>query len=128
MQLRRTSLILLLGLLAVSLSSAKKTQPVLEWKTGILWELPDPCNETSPVWKETFLILGDDTLYHVARSSLVGRKPNVTEGQPVQYTIAQGDFYLQDDDGRVFKLAVVKKELDSNAQEQLKRGKRPCQP
>ncbi|GEM_PF-3356727 len=44
------------------------------------------------------------------------------------YATAQGDFFLQDEDGRVFKLSVVKKELDPNAQERLKTGRRPCQP
>ena len=127
-QLRRAALISLVSILGVSLSSAKKAQPVLEWKTGFLWEVPDPCNETSPLWKDTFLILGDDTLYHVARSNLVRHKPNIREGSTVMYTIAEGDFYLQDEDGRVFKLAVVKKEQDPTAQEQLKRGKKPCQP
>jgi hypothetical protein len=128
MTLRRAALILLVSILGVSLSSAKKAQPVLEWKMGILWETPDPCNETSPIWKDTFLILGDDTLYHVAKSNLGRHKPNIREGDPVMYTIAEGDFYLQDEDGRVFKLAVVKKEQDATAQERLKRGKKPCQP
>lgn len=127
-QVRRAALISLVGILSVSLASAKKAQTVLEWKTGVLWEAPDPCNETSPLWKDTFLILGDDTLYHVARSNFVRHKPNIREGSTVMYTIADGDFYLQDEDGRVFKLAVVKKEQDPTAQEQLKRGKKPCQP
>ena len=127
-QIRRAALISLVGILSVSLSSAKKAQTVLEWKTGVLWEAPDPCNETSPLWKDTFLILGDDTLYHVARSNFVRHKPNIREGSTVMYTIAEGEFYLQDEDGRVFKLAVVKKEQDPTAQEQLKRGKKPCQP
>lgn len=128
MQLRRAALLLAVSIAGVSLSSAKKAQPVLDWKIGILWEAPDPCNDTAPIWKDTFLILGDDTLYHVAKSNLSRHKPNISEGGTVMYTIAQGDFYLQDEDGRVFKLAVVKKEQDPNAQEQLKRGKKPCQP
>jgi hypothetical protein len=127
MQLARPSLVSLAILLAVSVSSAKKAQPVLNWKTGVLWESPDACNETSPIWKETFLILADDTLYHVAHIP-IRNKPNVTEGKPVKYDIAQGEFYLQDEDGRVFKLAVVKKELDPTAQERLTSGKHPCQP
>ena len=127
-QARRAALISLVSILSVSLASAKKAQTVLEWKTGVLWEVPDPCNETSPLWKDTFLILGDDTLFHVARSNFVRHKPNIREGSTVMYTIADGEFYLQDEDGRVFKLAVVKKEQDPTAQEQLKRGKKPCQP
>ena len=127
-QVRSATLVLAVSFLGVSLASAKKAQTVLEWKAGVLWEVPDPCNETSPLWKDTFLILGDDTLYHVARSNFVRHKPNIREGNTVMYTIAEGDFYLQDEDGRVFKLAIVKKEQDPTAQEQLKRGKKPCQP
>jgi hypothetical protein len=127
-QLRRAPLTALLCFSAISLLSAKKEQPVLEWKNGILWEAPDGCNDASPIWNETFLILGDDTLYHLAHSTLIGRKPNVTEGAAVQYAVAQGEFYLQDDDGRVFKLSVVKKEVDPKAQQRLKSGKLPCQP
>ena len=107
---------------------ARKAQPVLDWKTGILWASPDPCNDTSPFYKETFLIVRDDIVYHLAHSVLIGRKPNVTERGTVKFDMALGDFYLQDEDGRVFKLAVVKKELDPNAQEHLKSGKPPCQP
>ena len=128
MQLRKAALLSAISILGVSLLSAKKEQPVLDWKTGVLWEAPDPCNETSPIWKDTFLILGDDTLYHVAKSNLGRHKPNVSEGAKVMYTMAQGEFYLQDEDGRVFKLEVVKKEQDPTAQELLKKGKKPCQP
>lgn len=128
MHRRRTPLILLAGLLAVSLASAKKAQPALEWKTGFLWESPDGCDDTIPVWKQTFLILAEDnTLYHVAHTP-IRHKPNVTERSMVLYALIQGDFYLQDDDGRVFKLAVVKKEQDPKAQELLKSGRQPCQP
>ena len=127
-QVRNAALVLAVSFLGVPLAPAKKAQTVLDWKTGVLWEMPDPCNETSPLWKDTFLILGDDTLYHVARSNFVRHKPNIHEGSAVTYTIAEGEFYLQDEDGRVFKLAVVKKEQDPTAQEQLKRGKKPCQP
>jgi hypothetical protein len=127
-RLRQTSLILLASLMAASVSSAKKAQPVvLNWKMGILWESPDPCNDTSPIWKETFLILADDTLYHLAHTPVL-HKPNVTEGKPVSYDIAQGDFYLEDDDGRVFKLSIVKKELDPTALERFNSGKLQCQP
>ena len=128
MRLRRRLLILLVSVLPVPVLSAKKAQPVLDWKTGILWESPDACSDGALVWKETFLILADDIKYHVAHSILVGRKPNVTEGSMVQYAIAQGSFYLQDEDGRVFKLVLVKKEQDPTAQELLKSGKQPCQP
>ena len=123
--LRRISLTLLW--LTVSVASAKKAQPVLEWRTGILWESPDACNETSPVWKDTYLIVDADILYHVAHLPL-RRKPNVTERSTVKYALAQGGFYLQDEDGRVFKLSVVKTEQDPNAPERLKRHKQPCQP
>ena len=119
---------LLAILLAVSVLSAKKTHPQLNWKTGILWESPDACIDNAVVWKETFLILSEDTLYHVAHSVVLSRKLNVTEGQPVKYAVAQGDFYLQDEDERVFKLAVLKKELDPAAREKFKSGKQPCQP
>jgi hypothetical protein len=94
---------------------------------GILWESPDACNTTSPVWKETFLVLDGDTLYHVAHTPLL-HKPNVTEGKPVRYDVAQGDFYLEDEDGKVFKLSIVKKEEDPTAQDRFKRGKQQCQP
>ena len=120
--------ILLVSVLGVSIGSAEKAQPVvLDWKTGVLWESPDACNTTSPIWKQTFLILADDTLYHVAHTP-IRRKPNVTEGKPVKYDIAQGDFYLQDEDGRVFKLSIVKTEEDPTAQQRLKSGKQQCQP
>ena len=118
----------ILCMLAVSVSSAKKAQPVLDWKTGILWQSPDPCNYYEGAFeKESFLIIGDDLVYHVSRG-FFGHKPNVTEREPVQYAIAGGYFYLQDEDGRVFKLSIVKKELDPKAQERLKNGQRPCQP
>ena len=118
----------LIILLAGSASAAKKPQPALDWKPGILWESPNACDETSPVYMDTFLILGDDTIYHLAHNNLIGRKPNVTERSAIMYAIDQGRFYLQDADGRVFKLSVVKKELDPQAQERLKNGKQPCQP
>jgi len=126
--LRHTLLVLLVTATAVTVSSAKKAQPVvLNWKQGILWESPDACNETAPLWKETFLILADDTLYHLAHTPIL-RKPNVTEVKPVSYDVAQDGFYLMDDDGRVFKLSVVKTETDPTALEQFHRGKKPCQP
>ena len=115
--------------LAVSVSFAKKAQPVLDWKTGILWQSPDPCNYYEGVLdKESFLIIGDDLVYHVSHNFLIGHRPNVTEREPVKYAMDRGYFYLQDEDGRVFKLSVVKKELDPKAQERLKNGQRPCQP
>lgn len=46
----------------------------------------------------------------------------------MQYALADGDFYLQDEDGRVFKLAIVKQEADLKAEERIKSGKQPCQP
>ena len=124
--MRRTPLLLLLFILASSLS-AKKAQVILDWKDGILWQTPDACNETSPAWKQTFLVLADDTVYHLAFTPLL-HKPALTEGKPIRYDIAQGDFYLEDEDGRVFKMAIVKKELDPTAQDRLKSGKPPCQP
>ena len=120
-------LILSVSALAVSALSAKKTPIVLDWKTGILWELPDACNTTAPIWKETFLILADDTLYHVEHTPIL-RKPNVTEGKPVSYDIAQDGFYLKDDDGRVFKLSIVRTEIDPTAFARFHKGKQPCQP
>jgi hypothetical protein len=41
----------------------------------------------------------------------------------MRYAMALGDFYLQDENGRVFKLAVVKTELDPTARERLKSWK-----
>lgn len=119
--------LLLVSILAVSALSAKKEQPVLDWKNGILWETPDACNEKSASWKATFLILADDTLYHVAYTAVL-HKPNVTEGNPVRWDIEQGDFFLEDEDGRVFKMAIVKKEVDPAAQARFKSGKLACQP
>ena len=114
--------------MAVSLSSAKKTQPVLEWKDGIFWESPDPCLDSWDLFKKTYLIIGDGVVYHVSHRPPIGHKPNLTERSPVKYTMADGDFYLQDEDGRVFKLAVLKKELDPKVDEKLKSGKAPCEP
>lgn len=126
--LRRTFLIGLVGVLAVPVLSAKKAQTALEWKTGFLWESPDACIDTWSLYRETFLIVDDDTLYHVSHRPSISHKPNVMERSTVQYAIADGDFYLQDEDGRVFKLAVVKKEVDPKAQERIQSGKQPCQP
>lgn len=127
--LRRAALLLVAGLLSVSGLSAKKAPTVLEWKTGFVWESPDACIDTWGLNKETFLIIGDDdTLYHVSRSTLVSRKANVTERATVKYAIANGEFYLQDEGGRVFKLSIVKTEVDLNAAERLRNGKQPCQP
>jgi len=126
-RLRRSLLVVLLGTLSVPPAPARKARPVLDWKTGVLWETPDACNETSPVYKETFLILADDTLYHVAFIP-IRRKPNVTERREIKYDIIQGDLYLQDDDGHVFKLSIVKKEQDPAARQLLNSGKMPCQP
>jgi hypothetical protein len=123
-----TSRVLLIGVLTLSAASAKKAEPVLEWKTGIFWASPDLCNEISPFYKETFLIVGDNLLYHVAHTP-IRRKPNLTELTAVKFAMIQGDFYLQDDDGRVFKLSLVMKEpLDPASEERLKSRKRPCQP
>jgi hypothetical protein len=128
-QIPRISLILLVGFLCASASSTKKTQwlRLLDWKTGILWESPNACDETSRIYKQTFLILGDDLIYHVAHIAVL-HKPNITEGQSVRYAVVLGDFYLQDESGRVFKLVLVKSELDPTAKERFKSGKRPCQP
>lgn len=123
-----TSRILLVSVLAVVAASAKKEQPVLEWKTGILWASPDLCNDDTPFYKETFLIVGDNLLYHVAHTA-IRHKPNVTELSTVKFARIQSDFYLQDEDGHVFKLSLVKKEpLDPASEERLKSRKRPCQP
>jgi hypothetical protein len=112
-QIPRISLILLVGFQCASASSTKKAQwlRLLDWKTGILWEAPNACDETSRIYKETFLILGDDIVYHVAHIAVL-HKPNITEGQSVRYTVALGGLYLQDENNRVFKLALVKSELD----------------
>ena len=126
--LRRTFLIALTAVLALPLVSAKKAQTALEWKTGFLWESPDACIDTWSLYRETFLIVGEDTLYHVSHRPPIVHKPNVTERSSVQYALADGDFYLQDEEGRVFKLAIVKQEMDSQAQERIKSGKLPCQP
>lgn len=126
---RRAALLLLASLLSASGLSAKKAPAVLEWKTGFVWESPDACIDTWGLNKETFLIIGDDdTLYHLSHSTLVSRKANVTERATVKYAIAGGEFYLQDESGRVFKLAIVKTEIDPNAAERLRNGKQPCQP
>ena len=125
---RRSSVLLLLLVLAVPDLFAKKSQPVLEWKTGILWASPDPCLDSDILFnRETYLIIADDVVYHV-RLGLMGHKPLVTERGAVKYATAQGDFFLQDDDGRVFKLSVMKKELDPGALDRMNNGKRPCQP
>ena len=128
-QIPRISLILLVGFLCASASSTKKSEwlRLLDWKTGILWETPNACDETSRIYKQTFLILGDDIIYHVAHIAVL-HKPNIVEGQSVRYAVALGDFYLQDENGRVFKLAVVRAELDPTARDRLESGKRPCQP
>jgi len=126
--MRRFPLFILAGVLTALTLSAKKAQIVLDWKPGILWETPDACNEKSPVWKETFIVLAEDnTVYHLAHTPL-RRKPNVTEGKPVRWDVEEGDFYLEDEDGRVFKMGIVKKEMDPNAAERFKNGKQPCQP
>ena len=123
-----TSRIVLISVLAVAALSAKKAQPVLEWQTGFLWASPDPCNETSPFYKETLLIVSEDLLYHVAHTP-IRRHLNVTERGLVKFAMIQGDFFLQEDDGRVSKLSLVKKELlDPVARERLKNKKEPCQP
>ena len=109
-QIPRISLILLVGFLCASASSTKKAQ----WLRLLDWN------------KQTFLFLGDDIISHVARTA-VSHKPNITEGQSVRYALAVSDFYLQDENGRVFKFAVVKTELDPTARERLKSGIRPCQ-
>ena len=124
----RGSQVSLLIVLAVSALFARKTQPVLDWKDGILWASPDPCYDFLTFNRESFLIIGDDVVYHVSRRTPIGRKPNVTEGSAVKYSMPDNDFYLQDDDGRVFKLTVVKKGSIPNAQERLKSGQPPCQP
>ena len=128
-QMPRISLVLLVGFLCASASSSKRTQwfRLLDWKTGILWESPNACDETSRIYKQTFLILGDDIIYHVAHIAVL-HKPNITKGQSVRYAVALPDFYLQDENGRVFKLAVVKTEPDPTSRERLKSGERPCQP
>jgi hypothetical protein len=77
--------------------------------------------------RESFLIIGGDIVYHQSHNIPIGHKPNITERGPVKYAIAQGDPYLQDEDGRVFKLSVVKKDLNPDAQQRLKNGQRPCQ-
>src|SRR5215471_8606417 len=121
-------LILLASVFTVLIVSARKAHPViLDWKPAILWELPDACNVTAPIWKATFLILADDTLYHVEHTPIL-RKPNVRERKPISYDIVEDGFYLKDDDGRVFKLSIVKTEVDPNALESFHKGKQPCQP
>lgn len=127
MRTRRRLFLFVVTLFAVSTVAAKKSQTVLEWKTGVLWGPPDPCSDSWDLYKKSLLIVGDDLVYHVTRAP-IGRKANVTEGSAVKYTMADGDFYLQDEDGRVFKLTLVKKEPDPKAQERAKSGKRPCQP
>ena len=124
----RSSLLFLILILTAPSLFAKKSQPVLEWKTGILWASPDLCLDSDILFnRETYLIIAEDIVYHV-RLGLISHKPLVTERGAVKYATAQGDFYLQDDDGRVFKLSVVKKELDPGALDRMNSGKRPCQP
>lgn len=79
LQLRRTSLILLVGVMALPVLSAKKAQTALEWKTGFLWESPDACIDIWGVYRESFLIVGDDTLFHVSHRTPIRHKPNVKE-------------------------------------------------
>ncbi|MBZ5576336.1 MAG: hypothetical protein LAP40_07260 [Acidobacteriia bacterium] len=125
---RRTVLILLTGLLVIPVLSAKKSRTVLDWKTGYVWESPDACIDTWGLNRETFLIFGEDTLYHVSHRLLIGHKAGVMERSTVKYALAGGGFYLQDEAGRVFKLAVVKTEFDPNAMARINSGRQPCQP
>lgn len=127
-QLSKASLTVLVALMAVPVLSAKKAQPVLDWKTGVLWAYPDPCYDFLTFDRESFLIISKDIVYHVSHRTPIRRKPNVTEGGTVKYSMPDADFYLQDEDGRVFKLSVVKKESIPNAQERLKNGEPPCRP
>ena len=106
--------------------AAKKATRSLDWKAGILWASPDPCNRSSGAASESFLIIGDDIVFHVSHRAPIGHKPNVTERGQVKYAMDRGDFYLQDEDGRVFKLSLLKKELDPDAQKRLRSGQRPC--
>jgi len=62
MRLRRRLVLLLASALALPALSAKKAQPVLEWKSGILWASPDPCYDDEGVFsRESFLIVADES-------------------------------------------------------------------
>jgi hypothetical protein len=105
---------------------AKKERQVFDWKTGVLWAAPDPCFQNSGINRESFLIIGNDIVFHVSHGIRIRHKPNVTERGQIKYVMDRGDFYLQDEDGRVFKLNLLKKELDPDAGKRLQNGERPC--
>jgi hypothetical protein len=127
MQRLRLLALALASILVAPVVSAKKAPPVLEWRDGILWASPDPCLEYSGFNRQTFLIIGGDIVYHVSHNP-IRHKPNVTEHAVVKYAMAEGDFYLQDEDGRVSKLSVVSKETIPDAHRRFANGEPTCQP
>jgi hypothetical protein len=118
--------ILPLLLLAGSDFAARKEKPVFDWKTGVLWASTDPCIQNSGINRESFLIIGDDIVFHVSHGIRIRHKPNVTERGQVKYAMGRGDFYLEDEDGQVFKLNLLKKVLDPDAGKRFQSGERPC--
>lgn len=65
-----------------------------------------------------YVIRGDDVEYMVQfRIKSTGLlhhtevRPNVTLNGPVKYAFERGKFYVQDEDGKEFELAVMKKRL-----------------
>jgi len=62
----------------------------------------------------------------LAYTSLL-HKPKVTERKPVRYIISDQDFYMEDEDRKIFKLSV-KKEQNPTAAERFKSGNQQCQP
>jgi hypothetical protein len=58
-----------------------------------------------------FRITGNGYAFIVACPVGWRRQPNVTSNGPIRYALEKGKFYLLDDDGREFKMAVIQKEL-----------------
>jgi hypothetical protein len=91
------------GLLACGFMVAKKDR---DWKTGTLEDL----------YVAIYTIKADGYRYEVyfdqtTRQFMAHTVPNVTVHGPVRFAMEKGVFYLLDEDGREFRLSLVKKEL-----------------
>jgi hypothetical protein len=59
-----------------------------------------------------FVIQGGGYVFMVRRRMTGRHQPNVTIHGPIKYTLENGKFYIQDEDGREFQMIVMKKALD----------------